>query len=728
MALHAARRWRWLAAVCVGASPALAAGAPVTTADVNRAIARGVAYLKSVQQPDGSWPYAQRYLQGATALATLTLINAGVPRSDPAVKAGVFYINGKPLEFTYCVALTAMALATVDSNAHIGKITACRDWLLLAQQTNGGWTYTRGLKAKPDNSNTQFAVLGLRAAQQSGAPAPRRVWDKIDGYFRSSQRGDGGWGYRQVYNKSYGSMTAAGLASIVICGAQERRNIERCGQYAYDASMLRALKWFDRFFTVQTNPGRNRNHLYYLYAIERVGVLTARRRLGGKDWYREGAQLLVQMQKPDGSWGSGVAGIPDTCFALLFLAKGKAPVLVHKLKRRRDWNNDPNDIRNLCAYFSEVAGQRVSWQIVDFDMSLRDLLAAPVLYFNGHREFKFTKPQIALLQEYITQGGFIFAEACCSRKEFDRSFRAFMKQLYPDQELEELPKDHPVYTALLKLAPDERRPLFGLRASCRTSIIYSPTDMSCKWEKQQIADSAFKLGINVLAYATGMEPLRGKLDKVEIVEPTKTGPTLRGAFVLAQVKHGFDWEPDTRSAAGLLQYMRSSLNLDVGSDKVAVALTNPDLFDYPVLYMVGHHPVVLADEEKARLKLYLERGGFLFAESCCGNSKFDGSFRKLMEQLFPDRPLKRLPAEHPIFHTGFSIRSVKYRQAVIEKQQAPIGPWLEGIEFEGRLGVVYSKFGLGCGWENHPCQKCLGVVRDDALKLGANVVLYGLTN
>ena len=71
---------------------------------------------------------------------------------------------------------------------------------------------------------------------------------------------------------------------------------------------------------------------------------------------------------------------------------------------------------------------------------------------------------------------------------------------------------------------------------------------------------------------------------------------------------------------------------------------------------------------------------------------------------------------------------MKYRKAVLEKEPTLHEPWLEGVEFEDRLGVVYSKFGLGCAWENHPCQDCLGVERDDALKLGANVLFYGLTN
>ncbi len=723
------RRFAVAALVAACAAPAARAARGVTSADVDRAIARGLTYLAGQQRDDGSWPLDGKYASGAAALATLTLVTAGVPANDPAVQAGAMYIAAQPLTMTYSTALTAMALAAMDAKAYRNEIKACRDWLILAQQKNGGWTYKRDPRHAPDNSNSQFAVLGLRAAQEAGLPAPTSVWKKVRKYFRAGQRSDGGWGYSLSSAHSYGSMTAAGIASLIICDMEEPRRIRWCGQYAYDMDVEKGLRWFGRRFTVRQNPGQgSRNLLYYLYAVERVGVLSARRRLAGRDWYREGAAALVAMQRREGCWGSGVMSLPETCFALLFLAKGKAPVLVHKLERLHDWNNDPNDIRRLCAYFTQTTGQKVSWQIIDLGADLRDLLAAPVLYFNGHNAFAFKPEEVKKLREFIAQGGFIFAEACCGKRAFDQAFRAFAKQLFPERPLARLPDDHPVYSAFFRLKRNERRPLWGLRASCRTSIIYSPTDLSCAWEKNSFDDPAFKLGLNVLAYATGLEPLRGKLERVKLIQPAGEGPALRGAFVLGQVKHGGDWEPDTRSAAGLLQFMRTRLNLDVASDKVPVTLTSPHLFDFPVLYMVSHHPLQLSDKEKSRLKLYLERGGFLFAESCCGNPVFDRSFRALMAELFPDHPLKRLPPTHPIFSTGFPLRSVTYRKAVRKEHPHLTEPWLEGVEIKGRLAVAYSKFGLGCGWENHPCLGCRGLVRDDALKLGADVVLYGLTN
>ena len=202
----------------------------------------------------------------------------------------------------------------------------------------------------------------------------------------------------------------------------------------------------------------------------------------------------------------------------------------------------------------------------------------------------------------------------------------------------------------------------------------------------------------------------------------------RGAFLLAQVKHSGDWEPDTRAAEGFLRSMSRNVNMDVGSDKAPVALSNEDLFDYPVLYLVGHFPLRFAPEEKRRLKLYLERGGFLLGESCCGVPAFDKSFRALMAELFPGQALKRLPLDHPLFATGFRLRRVQYKRAVLKETPKFDEPWLEALMINGRVSVIYSKFSMGCAWENHPCHGCKGLERDDALKLGSNIILYGLTH
>lgn len=263
------------------------------------------------------------------------------------------------------------------------------------------------------------------------------------------------------------------------------------------------------------NPKAKRKYYYYyMYALERVGVLTGRRTLGGHDWYREGAAQLVQRQRGDGSWGGSVT---DTCFGLLFLGKGGAPLAVNKLKWRGDWDNDPHDMANLTKFYSKVTKTPVGWEVVDIDAPLADWLRAPMLYFNGHRSpnSKFTDEDVRKLRNFMDQGGFVFAEACCGRAAFDSGFRALAKRLYPEDELVKLEADHPIYTMRYKLTTNPPE-LWGLNAGCRVSLIYSAHDLSCQWEMEHWDTTAFRMGVNLISYATGDEPLRGKLDKVII--------------------------------------------------------------------------------------------------------------------------------------------------------------------------------------------------------------------
>src|SRR5262249_4297912 len=125
---------------------------------------------------------------------------------------------------------------------------------------------------------------------------------------------------------------------------------------------------------------------YHLYGLERAGRLTGQRFFGEYDWYREGSKLLVREQHTDGSWAGEQSKnswdrwpVVSTSFALLFLSKGKTPVLISKLvhgtwpreEMDLDWNNDRNDLKHLVAYASQEIFHRqpLAWQTVDLMMA-----------------------------------------------------------------------------------------------------------------------------------------------------------------------------------------------------------------------------------------------------------------------------------------------------------------------------------------------------------------------
>src|SRR5262249_47223571 len=153
----------------------------------------------------------------------------------------------------------------------------------------------------------------------------------------------------------------------------------------------------------------------------------------------------------------------------------------------------------------------LTWQVIEPGAAtVQDLLQAPILFFNGHQVPEFSKVARDKIREYVDQGGFILADACCGRTEFDQGFRRLMKAIFPEEgfELHTRPPDHPVWRARHLLSP-EVYPLWGIEHGCRTVVIYSPQDLSCYWNLSEHSPAnpavirAIKVGQNVIDYATG---------------------------------------------------------------------------------------------------------------------------------------------------------------------------------------------------------------------------------
>jgi len=159
-----------------------------------------------------------------------------------------------------------------------------------------------------------------------------------------------GWGYTYVdfakldpkRRSSYlprGSMTTAGVAGLVIAKAllENTRFWSKRLARTVNRGIRDGCAWLAKHFSVTANPGlSSSSHLhYYLYGLERAGVLALVLRFGSHHWYAEGAKRLISTQNSDGSWGSSggvkrgnkmVCALHDTCFAILFLKRGTVPI------------------------------------------------------------------------------------------------------------------------------------------------------------------------------------------------------------------------------------------------------------------------------------------------------------------------------------------------------------------------------------------------------------------
>jgi hypothetical protein len=352
---------------------------------VNQSIERGVQWLKGAQRPDGSWSfmnYQHHYPAGPSALATLTLLKCGVKPDDEVITRAFAFLRNLPIQRTYSAAVLLMALDAkyapardpfaeddTDKYGHLKEQDPCakviskedKAWMqaavdfLVEQQTgNGVWRYPHD---GYDLSNTQFALLGLHAATRCGITIDNRIWLDALRYVLDAQEKTGEpieyranevrgryrfeWieramtrGFTYIHGPHHSlAMTTAGLTALVCC--QNRLWRSR----AYTASlrvevrrgMRDALAWIQHNFSVTHNThGDPRWHFYGLYGLERCGILGRFRFVGMHDWYREGADYLLQNQTPAGHWSSGHLW-EDNCFALLFLKRATsrmdAPVI-----------------------------------------------------------------------------------------------------------------------------------------------------------------------------------------------------------------------------------------------------------------------------------------------------------------------------------------------------------------------------------------------------------------
>ncbi len=776
-----------LAIVVLGCVSSPGLRAEVTPDDVRDAIAAGVRYLKSQQGKErGNWPDRVGYAGGVTALCTLALLECGEPLNSPALDKALAYLRqlGDP-QAVYVTSLQTMVFCAAEPKKDLLLIQRNADWLARAQITAGeragAWTYfaVADAQARGDNSNSQFALLGLHEAEQVGVRVDDTVWQLALDYWLSCQRADGAWSYYKARTGEpeaapTGSMTCAGIGALVISQGRlsegDARVVEGaircCCEQTDNAELQRALEWLGAKFTVNANPspagfggvnlGRS-GLFYYLYGVERVGRLTGRRFLGKHDWYRQGAEMLVQQQdKLSGFWrgdGSGEDNpLVATSFALLFLAKGRRPVAISKLQHgyTTDWDLHRGGVHNLIRHVEPLWRQKLTWQTIDARAaSVEDLLESPVLFLSGREALDLTPEQKQNLKQYVSQGGFIFAEACCGGEPFDQAFRQLMKELFPDSTLRLLPPEHVIWFAQERVAPEHMRPLYGIDACCRTSVVYCPKDLSCLWElsrgeretgyPQAVRDeirAGLAIGANVLAYATNRQ-LKDKLERPRITTHGDPNENLsRGVLAIPKLVHGGGSDEAANALPRLLGVLRTEVGLRVSTDPLLVSPDDPQLLDQPLAFIHGRRDFRFSDKQRKALATYLRRGGFLFGDAICANAQFAAALRREIKAALPEAEFVRLPENHPLFSTqfrGYDVSTVTLRDPQVRVANDPLNarqmrikPLLEGVELDGRLVVVFSPYDISCAMENAASLDCKGYLPADAARLVVNIVMYAL--
>ncbi len=440
--------------------------------------------------------------------------------------------------------------------------------VLRAMNREGAFGYPTAASATPDNSNTQYAALAMMAFANNDSLRKIRqdYWERLKGYWEKSQNGeDGGWGYNSAgFTGGYycsvtqPTMTVGGIATLYICedNLDPAQAIINAEGVTMPVGIQRGLAWMDQNFWWTLNPAQVADvwqptlnqtvnpyngqslgaerisqmqewYYYYLYGVERAALASGYKYFGGWDWYREGAAILLDSQNTSGgmlsmedgktidltgSWvrSSTDAGRSpsmleaDTAFALLFLIRGRQPLLFNKLDWGGDWNNRPRDLAKATHWISRGYEFSVNWQIVTVDSSVDDWRDAPFMYISGKKGFAYSAYTVAKLQDYVFKGGTIFSTAQAGGAEFNQTIREFYKAAFPRYELKEVPSDHDFFKTPWAVDPAVAK-VYMVHNGVRPLAIHVEGDISLAWQKGDYAAEpwAFDLLANIAIHCCG---------------------------------------------------------------------------------------------------------------------------------------------------------------------------------------------------------------------------------
>ena len=200
------------------------------------------------------------------------------------------------------------------------------------------------------------------------------------------------------------------------------------------------------------------------------------------------------------------------------------------------------------------------------------------------------------------------------------------------------------------------------------------------------------------------------------------GSTFSQEIAVLKYGGGGDWYSNPTSLPNLISFCNQNIDTAINEKPETVTPGSVDIFDYPFVHMTGHGNVYFTPEEAENLNKYLISGGFLHIDD---NYGMDQYVRKEITKVFPNKELKELPSNHPIFNIHYKFPNGLPK--IHEHDGLP--PQAFGVFEEDKLVLLYTyESDLGNGWENQEIHNDPPEVRLKALQMGANIIKYVFEN
>ncbi len=757
------------AAAALAARPVSAA----TADQVDAAIDRGKAYLYGQQHPNGLWE--QRPTRptdadiqpslgdtelgqwgGQTALCVDALLAAGESYQDARLAKSIHFLETADLPGTYAVGMRAQLWPMLPPSKDTRRLAAAdADRFRKAMQTKadfkGLFNYMLSGQGygHVDHSVSQYGVLGMWACSRAGVDVPRAFWQTVEDAWVRDQDPDGSWSYERHPTAAVptsAAMVAAGVATLYVTQDYVHANDgQRCtGGNVVSPHIEAGLKWLGTHFDQALTESQSGGAPYYtMYGISRIGVASGYKYIGPADWYARGADALLGRQRPDGSWH--VDQWPDgddaTAFALLFLSRGHAPVVVNKLKyahadgKEAHWNERPRDVANAVRFVGKQIERELNWQIVDLAGPEADLDDAPVLYLSGNLPPNLSPEAEDRLRRYCQGGGMILANADCGAANFAEGVRKLGQRLFPGDDFRDLPANHPIYTGQqYPKSKWKQQPIVrGLSNGVRELIVLIPTlDPARHWQANEARadDPSFPLVDDVLLYAIDKTGLLEKGRTFHVTPDPATAATR--TLAVARLQYPGNWDPEPGGWTRLAAVLHNADKVQLTVTAVPLGGGQLDPAKFAVAHLTGTAAVKLDAKSLAELKSFVAGGGTLLVDAAGGSASFANSAEadlaaalgptagaELHRPLSPDAPVYAGPAG-PIATFGYRPFA---RANLVGTNHAPL---MSAATVDGRPAVYYSRVDLSAGLVGEPVDGVIGYDPATATAIVRHVLLSAM--
>ncbi|MCP4758349.1 MAG: hypothetical protein GY894_05350 [Planctomycetes bacterium] len=404
--------------VCVSAASSIRP-ADIGIADVEQAVdAIGTAIVEAhhssrhwdpTSMPDGE--STRQHLGGYTALAVLALVTAGHDTQASPLREAIARLREIEPDGTYAVSFRTQVWASLpdrflpDLQRDVNRIIESFHW------DQGGWDYLcRPVKRIPrvSPSTRHVAILALHAAARRGIKIPRPLLERVQQATIESQHENGGWSY-YIDDTPTGSMTSAGVFSLVLVDELLAQRGRRTANADRDAAIAQGLAWLDERFRAMPCPGGGRCAkfpMYWLYSLERVALATGQRTLHQQDWMREAVAVVLDRlckQDAEGVWHikgrQSLSQLRQRCFAIMILHRASLPLACSHVSIDGD-NSGSLLAAELVSNLLNRHEQESTWQGVSMTDTVDAWLEAPFLLIGSATAPRFLKPHYGAMARH----------------------------------------------------------------------------------------------------------------------------------------------------------------------------------------------------------------------------------------------------------------------------------------------------------------------------------------